>query len=81
MKGFLGGVTGLMKVLAVVLAVGSGLSIGKEATLVHIACCVANVLMRIHPYFLNNPVRKREMMSAAAAAGMSVAVRLIFFFI
>lgn len=62
----------LIKSLGLALAVGSGLWLGKEGPLVHVACCCANLFMKIFPKF-SNEARKREILSAAAAAGISVA--------
>ena len=73
MRGFLGWRTGCIKSLALCLAVGSGLSIGKEAPFVHIACCVGNVIPRFFSKFHRNEAKKREILSAAAAAGFCVA--------
>lgn len=67
----------------------SGLWLGKEGPLVHVACCCANIIMRPfenlshnegklrptvrHICMLTIVARKREVLSAAAAAGISVA--------
>ncbi len=77
--------------MAKCLAVASGLWLGKEGPLVHVACCCANLLMKlfgaltknegtVEPYLAcslseSNVItaRKREVLSAAAAAGISVA--------
>jgi chloride channel 3/4/5 len=56
-----------------VLAVASGLDLGKEGPLVHIACCCGNVLARKFPKYARDEVKKREILSASAAAGVSVA--------
>jgi hypothetical protein len=37
-----------------VFAVGSGLSLGKEGPLVHVACCIANLLSRTFSVFREN---------------------------
>ena len=55
------------------LAVASGLWLGKEGPLVHVACCCANIVMKLFGTLNNNEARKREVLSAAAAAGISVA--------
>jgi chloride channel 3/4/5 len=62
--------------------------LGKEGPLVHVACCCANLFMKLfgnidgnegimhrylYPGFLTLIARKREVLSAAAAAGISVA--------
>jgi chloride channel 3/4/5 len=55
------------------LAVASGLWLGKEGPLVHVACCCANLVMKPIDTLKNNEARKREVLSAAAASGISVA--------
>lgn len=70
---FMGGWTLVVKSLGLCLAVASGLWLGKEGPLVHVACCCANLLMRLSPSLDDNEARKREVLSAAAAAGISVA--------
>ncbi len=64
--------------------------LGKEGPLVHVACCCANLFMKLFgningnegmwtliqsssSSYLTLPARKREVLSAAAAAGISVA--------
>lgn len=70
---FMGGWTLVVKSLGLCLAVASGLWLGKEGPLVHVACCCANLLMKLSPSLNENEARKREVLSAAAAAGISVA--------
>ncbi|KAK2753107.1 hypothetical protein FQN55_005067 [Onygenales sp. PD_40] len=70
---FMGGWTLLIKSLGLCLAVASGLWLGKEGPLVHVACCCANIIMKPLPSLNHNEARKREVLSAAAAAGISVA--------
>ncbi|KAL2124070.1 hypothetical protein VTJ04DRAFT_435 [Mycothermus thermophilus] len=70
---FLGLWTLITKSLGLVLAVASGLWLGKEGPLVHVACCCANLFTKLFPSINNNEARKREVLSAAAAAGISVA--------
>ena len=55
------------------LAVASGLWVGKEGPLVHVACCCANIIMKPFTSISQNEARKREVLSAAAASGISVA--------
>ncbi|KAI9791122.1 MAG: hypothetical protein M1816_004353 [Peltula sp. TS41687] len=55
------------------LAVASGLWLGKEGPLVHVACCCADLIMKLFDNLDKNEARKREVLSAAAAAGISVA--------
>ncbi|MDI1488914.1 MAG: chloride channel [Ramalina farinacea] len=73
MRRFMGGWTLLTKSLGLCLAVASGLWLGKEGPLVHVACCCANLFMKLSPSLNENEARKREVLSAAAAAGISVA--------
>ena len=73
MRRFMGGWTLVVKSLGLCLAVASGLWLGKEGPLVHVACCCANLLMKLSPSLNDNEARKREVLSAAAAAGISVA--------
>ena len=70
---FMGPWTLIVKSLGLCLAVASGLWLGKEGPLVHVACCCANLLMKFAPNLNDNEARKREVLSAAAAAGISVA--------
>ena len=55
------------------LAVAAGLSLGKEGPMVHMACCTGNILAYLFPKYGRNEANKREVLSAAAAAGVSVA--------
>jgi chloride channel 3/4/5 len=55
------------------LTVASGLWLGKEGPLVHVACCCANLFLKGFKSLNSNEARKREVLSAAAAAGISVA--------
>ncbi len=45
-RGYLGAWTLLVKSVGMVLAVGAGLSLGKEGPLVHVACCCGNLFTR-----------------------------------
>ncbi|EQL00195.1 Chloride channel, voltage gated [Ophiocordyceps sinensis CO18] len=67
----LGTWTLITKSLGLILAVGSGMWLGKEGPLVHVACCCANLF--IFGNIGENEARKREVLSAAAASGISVA--------
>jgi len=62
-----------IKFLGLALAVASGLSLGKEGPLVHVACCMAHNLSRIFKGLRQNEAQKRQILAAAAAAGISVA--------
>ncbi|GAA5879751.1 hypothetical protein JCM16303_004161 [Sporobolomyces ruberrimus] len=73
MDDFLSPATLLIKSLGLPLAVASGLNLGKEGPLVHVACCVGDLIMRPFSALSGNGARQREILSAAAAAGVSVA--------
>ncbi|KAJ2886667.1 Structural maintenance of chromosomes protein 3 [Coemansia asiatica] len=73
MRKYLGLRTLGIKCIGVVLSVASGLSLGKEGTMVHIACCCCNVFARMFRKIKGNEVKRRELLSAASAAGISVA--------
>ncbi|KAF7935232.1 uncharacterized protein EAE97_008139 [Botrytis byssoidea] len=70
---FMGIWTLVIKSLGLCLSVASGMWLGKEGPLVHVACCCANVFMKLFVNINGNEARKREVLSAAAAAGISVA--------
>ncbi|KAH8672063.1 chloride channel-like protein 3 [Tricladium varicosporioides] len=70
---FMGTWTLVIKSLGLCLAVASGMWLGKEGPLVHVACCCANLFMKLFGNINGNEARKREVLSAAAAAGISVA--------
>lgn len=72
-RGYLGKWTLLIKSLGMILAVSAGLSLGKEGPLVHVACCIGNILSYLFPKYGRNEAKKREILSAAAAVGVSVA--------
>ncbi|OLY84903.1 H(+)/Cl(-) exchange transporter 3 [Smittium mucronatum] len=73
MKEFLSAKTLLIKSVSIVFAVASGLSVGKEVALVHISACCANFFSGIFPSIKQNEAQKRQLLSAASAAGISVA--------
>jgi chloride channel 3/4/5 len=73
LHGFLGLKTLLIKTLALILSVASGLSLGKEGPYVHIATCVGNIACRLFSKYDRNDAKRREVLSAAAAAGVAVA--------
>ncbi|XP_018023320.1 H(+)/Cl(-) exchange transporter 5 isoform X2 [Hyalella azteca] len=72
-RGYLGKWTLLIKSVGVIMAVSSGLSLGKEGPLVHVSCCIGNVLSYLFPKYGRNEAKKREILSASAAVGVSVA--------
>jgi len=73
LHGFLGARTLVIKSAGLILSVASGLSIGKEGPFVHIATCVGNIACRMFSKYDNNDGKRREVLSAAAAAGVVVA--------
>jgi chloride channel 3/4/5 len=73
LHGFLGVKTLVIKTAALILSVASGLSLGKEGPFVHIATCVGNIACRLFVKYDRNDGKRREVLSAAAAAGVAVA--------
>ena len=73
LHGYLGLETLIVKTLALVLSVASGLSIGKEGPYVHIATCVGNIACRMFHKYSHNDGKRREVLSASAASGVAVA--------
>ncbi|KAL9131120.1 MAG: hypothetical protein Q9217_000882 [Psora testacea] len=71
--GYLGVRTLVVKTLALILSVASGLSLGKEGPYVHIATCVGNIACRLFSKYNHNDAKRREVLSAAAASGVGVA--------
>ncbi|XP_066570947.1 H(+)/Cl(-) exchange transporter 5 isoform X2 [Amia ocellicauda] len=72
-RGYLGKWTLMIKTITLVLAVSSGLSLGKEGPLVHVACCCGNILCHLFTKYRKNEAKRREVLSAASAVGVSVA--------
>jgi chloride channel 3/4/5 len=54
MKRFMGAWTLVIKSLGLCLAVASGLWLGKEGPLVHVACCCANLFVKAFPSLNTN---------------------------
>ncbi|KAK1524937.1 voltage gated chloride channel, partial [Colletotrichum abscissum] len=73
LHGFLGVKTLVIKSAALILSVASGLSLGKEGPYVHIATCIGNIACRLFSKYDKNDAKRREVLSAAAAAGVAVA--------
>ena len=55
-SGYLGKWTLLIKSTSMVLVVAAGLSLGKEGPLVHICCCIGNVISYLFPKYGRNEV-------------------------
>lgn len=72
-KGYLSKWTFTVKSICMVLVVAAGLSLGKEGPFVHIACCIGNIVSHFFPKYARNDAKKREVLSASSAAGVSVA--------
>lgn len=70
--GFMGKWTLLIKNLALPLVVGAGMCLGKEGPMVHIASCCGNFFAKKFKKY-RNEAKRREILSAACAAGVSVA--------
>lgn len=70
---FLGFRTLIVKVIGLTLSVASGLNLGKEGPFVHIACCIGNIACRLFNKYNYNDGKRRELLSAASAAGVAVA--------
>ncbi|KAJ6593967.1 clc channel [Mycena capillaripes] len=71
--GYLGGRTLFTKSVGLALSVASGLSLGKEGPFVHLASCIGNIVSRFTTKYENNEAKRREILSAACAAGVAVA--------
>ncbi|KIY46768.1 hypothetical protein FISHEDRAFT_66304 [Fistulina hepatica ATCC 64428] len=71
--GYLGGRVLFTKAVGLALSVASGLSLGKEGPFVHMASCVGNIVSRFASKYENNEAKRREILSAACAAGVAVA--------
>ncbi|XP_060553392.1 H(+)/Cl(-) exchange transporter 3-like [Ruditapes philippinarum] len=72
-RGYLGKWTLLTKSVGMMLSVAAGLSLGKEGPYVHVACCCGNIFSYLFPKYGSNEAKKREVLSAASAAGVRVA--------
>ena len=73
LHGYLGVQTLVFKTLGLILSVASGLSLGKEGPYVHVATCVGNIACRLFSKYSQNDGKRREVLSASAAAGVAVA--------
>ncbi|KAE8393202.1 chloride channel [Aspergillus alliaceus] len=73
LHGYLGFKTLVIKTVALIFSVSSGLSLGKEGPYVHIATCVGNICCRLFAKYNLNDGKRREVLSASAASGVAVA--------
>ncbi|KAJ5921164.1 hypothetical protein N7466_009490 [Penicillium verhagenii] len=73
LHGYLGLKTLVVKTIALIFSVSSGLSLGKEGPYVHIATCVGNIACRLFAKYNQNDGKRREVLSASAASGVAVA--------
>lgn len=65
-RGYLGKWTLLIKTVTLVLVVSSGLSLGKEGPLVHVACCCGNFFSSLFSKYSKNEGKRREVTSGFA---------------
>ncbi|KAM3125342.1 hypothetical protein CJJ07_001540 [Candidozyma auris] len=70
---FLGSYTLVSKTIALIFAIASGMSLGKEGPYVHLATCVGNIFTRLFPYINRNDLLKKQVLSAAASSGVALA--------
>lgn len=70
---FFGFWTLVVKSIGLSLSTASGLNLGKEGPSVHLACCIGNIFARLFNKYKRNEAKKREVLSAATAAGVSCA--------
>jgi chloride channel 3/4/5 len=73
LHGYLGFKTLVIKTIALVFSISSGLSLGKEGPYVHIGACVGNIACRLFSKYNDNDGKRREVLSASAASGVAVA--------
>jgi chloride channel 3/4/5 len=69
---YLGGLTLLTKTIGMCFSTGSGIVVGKEGPFVHIGACVGELVSRFFPMY-RLEAKKRELITAGAAAGLAVA--------
>ncbi|KAI8979517.1 chloride channel [Mycotypha africana] len=72
-KGFLGIKTLIVKSVGMIFSTSAGLNTGKEGPFVHLACSAGNIACRLFPKYNKNESKRREILSAASAAGVAVA--------
>src|SRR5579859_4949524 len=72
-RGFLSPLVLAIKAVGAVFATGSGMCLGKEGPFVHISACVGNVVSSCFEKYSTNEGKRREILSASVASGLSVA--------
>lgn len=70
-RGYLGKWTLLIKTVTLVLVVSSGLSLGKEGPLVHVACCCGNFFSSLFSKYSKNEGKRREVSGLARTRSFS----------
>lgn len=70
-RGYLGKWTLLIKSIGMILGSSAGLALGKEGPFVHVASCCGNIFSYLFQKYGKNEAKKREILSAAAAAGVA----------
>lgn len=70
---FLGTYTFVAKTSALILAIASGMSLGKEGPYVHLATTVGNISSRLFPFVSRNEAISKQILSAAALSGVALA--------
>ncbi|KAK6202489.1 putative voltage-gated chloride channel [Scheffersomyces amazonensis] len=70
---FLGTYTLITKTITLILAIASGMALGKEGPYVHLATAVGNIATRFFPFINNNELLKKQILSASASAGVALA--------
>ena len=73
LHGYLGLKVLVIKTVALILSVASGMSLGKEGPYVHVATCIGNIACRMFSKYNLNDGKRREVLSASAASGVAVA--------
>lgn len=73
LHGYLGLRTLVLKLVALIFSVASGMSLGKEGPYVHVATCIGNIACRLFSKYSLNDGKRREVLSASAASGVAVA--------
>jgi chloride channel 3/4/5 len=63
----------LVKSVSLPLSIASGLCVGKEGPMIHIACCIGTYFLQFFKENDDNEAKKREVLSAACAAGVAAA--------